>query len=490
MGLAAVAGCRSIGDGVGQPSATSNAPTSRSQAAPGGGHGATATTEAARPDTAFVQPEQIESRNGVLEVTLRAAPATVGVGVARRAALAYNGTVPGPTLRARPGDRLRIRLENALDEPTNLHTHGLWVSPSGNSDNVFVTVAPGAVHTYEIDLPADHPPGTFWYHPHVHHNVAAQVHAGLAGAIVVDDGTPLAPTERVMLLADPAVGERLGTATRAMTMMGREGDVVLVNGEVQPAVAAPTGSLELWRIVNTSVSRFWRLQLDGHLFHHVGSDGGRFEGPVDVESLVLVPGERAEVLVQPIEPGRFALRAWSVDRGSMPMGAMGGMGGMGGMAGAVVDGKPVAWVEASPGTGTVALPTATGSPRAAPSPARTREVRFDMAMGPGGARFEIDGRQFDPGRVDVTVAAGTTEEWLIRNPSTMDHPFHLHVWPFRVLERSDGVVPPGWKDVVDVPANGWVRLLIPFERFTGRTVFHCHVLDHEDLGMMAVIEVA
>ena len=116
-----------------------------------------------------------------------------------------------------------------------------------------------------------------------------------------------------------------------------------------------------------------------------------------------------------------------------------------------------------------------------------------MTMGMGGSggdgQFRIDGRSFDAGRVDITTALGTTEDWVIHNTSTMDHPFHLHVWPFRVVERSDGAaLPSGWKDTVNVPAGQTVRLRIPFHDIPGRTVYHCHILDHEDLGMMGVIE--
>jgi FtsP/CotA-like multicopper oxidase with cupredoxin domain len=107
-----------------------------------------------------------------------------------------------------------------------------------------------------------------------------------------------------------------------------------------------------------------------------------------------------------------------------------------------------------------------------------------------GERFEIDGRTFDAARTDTTVRLGTVEDWTIRNTSPMDHPFHLHVWPFRVLDAGVGGDPlPGWKDTVNVPANGAVTVRVAFAGIPGRAVYHCHILDHEDLGMMATIEV-
>jgi FtsP/CotA-like multicopper oxidase with cupredoxin domain len=103
--------------------------------------------------------------------------------------------------------------------------------------------------------------------------------------------------------------------------------------------------------------------------------------------------------------------------------------------------------------------------------------------------FLIDGRSFDPDRVDLRARLGTVEEWTVRNTSTMDHPFHLHVWPFQVVEQSRGTPAAGWKDVVNVPAGGWAKVRIRFADFGGKSVFHCHILDHEDMGMMGTIEV-
>jgi FtsP/CotA-like multicopper oxidase with cupredoxin domain len=118
-----------------------------------------------------------------------------------------------------------------------------------------------------------------------------------------------------------------------------------------------------------------------------------------------------------------------------------------------------------------------------------RELVFDVGMGGGrGMRFMIDGREFDPDRVDTEVRMGAVEEWVLRNPSPMDHPFHLHVWSFEVLDAGDGPLQaPEWRDVINIPAGREVRIRVRFADFGGRTVYHCHILDHEDLGMMSVI---
>lgn len=133
----------------------------------------------------LAEPQVLASRDGLLDVRLVAAPR---VRLAGRDTMGwgFNGTSPGPTLRVRPGDMLRVRLVNHIDQPTNLHTHGLHVSPSGNSDNPFITIEPGGSHDYAIRIPAGHPAGTFWYHPHHHGTVADQIFAGLVGALLVE----------------------------------------------------------------------------------------------------------------------------------------------------------------------------------------------------------------------------------------------------------------------------------------------------------------
>lgn len=446
---------------------------------------------------AFAAPEVLRSANGRLAVTLRAAPAQLPWGTTTRYALTYNGSSPGPTLVVAPGDELVITLENGLDEPTNLHTHGLHVSPGGDADNVFVMVAPGKSHTYTYAIPRTHRSGTFWYHPHHHGSVAPQVSGGLAGMIVVRDALDdlaaiAAADERVLVLADPRIGRDRGVLDASMMtrMQGRQGDAVLVNGLLQPDLGATTDRLQHWRIVNASASRYHRLALDGHPLHVLGTDGGRLAAPVERAEVLLAPGERVELLIAPTAPGRHVLRARAYDRGSSGMG--GGMMG-GGSNGRTSDVALATLVVAAGTSAGAALPaTVADAATVAPVPAPTATRTLTLAMGMGGGMgggmsFTIDGRSFDDARTDIRIAAGTVEEWTIRNTSGMDHPFHLHVWAFQVVEPA-GV--GGWKDTVSVPANGQVRIRIPFTGLTGRTVYHCHILDHEDLGMMGVIEVA
>lgn len=442
------------------------------------------------------QPEVVASGAGVLDVTLTAAP---GVRLAGHdtSAWGFNGTSPGPTLRLRPGDLLRVRLVNRLEQPTNLHTHGLHVSPDGNGDNPFVTIDPGGGFDYAIRVPADHPAGTFWYHPHHHGTVADQIFAGLVGALLVEGEPDLPVTEdRVLLVTDTTLDGfgRVAPPTMMATMMGREGELVLVNGQHQPNITAAPGVVERWRVINGCTSRVLALRLESHRLTQVALDGVFLRAPADRDQVVLAPGNRADLLVRPTAAGRYALVSEPYNRGTAMMGGMGkdGDGDGNATAGRVT----LATLTVSgPATAAPALPATLPAPPVPQGPvAGRRQLTFAIGMGGGmamgGMSFTIDGRAFDPGRDDQTVALGATEEWTVVNTSPMDHPFHLHAWPFHVQDAGSGAPPSGVRqDVVLVPARGRVRLRIPFVDYTGRSVYHCHILDHEDRGMMGTVNV-
>ncbi|WP_298591804.1 multicopper oxidase family protein [uncultured Kocuria sp.] len=455
----------------------------------------------------LVQPEVLSSRDGVLDVALEAAPAQVRVGAREANVQAFNGSLPGPTLRVRPGDTVQVAMTNGLEAPTNLHVHGLHVSPEDNGDNPFVRIEPGESFDYEYVLPQDHPPGTYWYHPHHHGHVADQLAAGLYGAIVVEDPDP-APVarERVLVVSDITLdgSGNLAEVSPPQRMMGREGETVLVNGQVRPEATAAPGERELWRVVNACPSRYLRLTLDGQTVRLFGRDLGRLPEPVELTEVTLAPGNRVELLVDTRE-GTSTLRAAPVERGSMD-GMMGGM-----MDGAMPGDGPgndepidLLTLEVAGDRAADAGPVPAGPSlrdlREEPVEAR-RTLDFAMGgmggmggmmgsmRGPGGMMsFTIDGQEFDAERTDQQVRVGTVEEWTLTNSSPMDHPMHLHVWPMQVV--ADGgrdVAAPRWQDVVNIPAFGEVTVRVAFDDFGGRTVYHCHILDHEDLGMMGTV---
>ena len=267
----------------------------------------------------------LDSRDGRLQVALTAA---AGVQVAGRDthALGYNATSPGPTLRVRPGDELAVRLINHLDQPTNLHMHGMRVSPLGNSDNPFLRVDPGTSFDYLIRVPPDHPAGTFWYHPHHHTMVADQIFGGLFGALIVEHPPGQAPqlpvtADRVLLVTDITL-QADGTVAQPSVMernMGRQGELVLVNGQYQPTIPAAPGGLQRWRIINACVSRVLAIGLQGHQLLQIAHDGTFLPAPAMKEQVILAPGNRADVIVSPTAAGRYQLTAEPFQRGSMGM---------------------------------------------------------------------------------------------------------------------------------------------------------------------------
>ncbi|MGQ9411186.1 multicopper oxidase family protein [Mycolicibacterium gilvum] len=450
-------------------------------------------SDAADTGAELTQPTRLDSRDGRLQVQLTAAAGARLIGRETHA-LGYNGSLPGPTLKVHPGDELAVRLVNQLDQPTNLHTHGLRVSPLGNSDNPFLRVDPGASLDYSIRIPPDHPTGTFWYHPHHHGVVADQIFGGLAGALLVDPAPGQQPefavaADRVLLVTDITLtGDgRVARPSAMERAMGREGQLVLVNGQHQPAIAAAPGALQRWRIINGCVSRVLVVGLQGHDLLHIAQDGSYLPRPARTGQLMLAPGNRADVIVHPAAPGRFELITEPFQRGGMGM-----------MGGGTDSSEPVTLA-----TMTVDGPPASAAPLPASVPVEARpagpvvaqrqiafQMGMGMGMGGGGMTFTIDGRIFDPTRDDQSTTLGSVEDWTVTNTSTLAHPFHLHVWPFTVLASSDNTPPLGVpQDVVLIPPQGWVRLRIAFTRFAGRSVYHCHILDHEDAGMMATVNV-
>ncbi len=446
--------------------------------------------------TSFGEPPVRASANGTLATDLEARLAPVTFGGHVLTTQTFEGTIPGPTLRVRPGDRVQLRLVNRLGEPTNLHFHGLHITPTGSGDNPFVHVAPNESFQYDFTIPADHPPGTYWYHPHLHGRVAGQVYGGLVGAIVVEgpiDRQPeiAAAHERLMVLKDSGgdAGGIIPGATMMDAMNGREGPIVTVNGALRPRLALRPGALERWRIVNAGNARYYRLAAPGLSLLQIATDAGPLTAPAPIGEVLLPPGKRVELLVSAPGPGTYSLMSRHYDRGEMTMMMGGGMAHHASPSRADI---PLVDITAAGESVAMAPPaTLTGAVASPDGPvAQRRTLELGETMVPGGARFMIDGKEFSPDRVDIHATLGTTEEWTIRNGTDMDHPFHLHVHPFQVV-AIDGapVAPAGWEDTVNVRKGQSVTLRIPFRDLPGLTVFHCHILEHEDLGMMGIVSV-
>jgi FtsP/CotA-like multicopper oxidase with cupredoxin domain len=451
----------------------------------------------------LVEPEVRRSVDGELATDLRVQYTYVDIGGYRLSLRAYEGVIPGPTLRVQPGDLLRVNLINDLppnraelplntDLPhhfntTNVHVHGLHVSPSGDADNIFRDMEPGQSYEVAIDVPDDHPAGTYWYHPHHHGSADVQISSGMAGALIVEGDFPgvaeiTNAVERVLILNE-VMFDYLGTIEVYDTLWPEAAPrFISINGQREPIIRLRPGEVQRWRIVQAAHESNLRLALDDHLLHPIAYDGiprSRIEG---LESLVIAPGQRADVLVQAGAPGAYELRAIANDQGyPSPKGLL---------AHVVVEGEPV----------TMSLPTTLPVPPLEPigdnEITGTRTLTFTAIEPevPAAATYQefadlIDGRRFDPDRVDQTIRLGGVEEWTVVNEDTSDHVFHIHTNPFQVMAVNDEPVSETlWRDTVIVPRQGSLTFRSRFLDFTGKTVLHCHMMNHEELGMMQLIE--
>ncbi len=370
---------------------------------------------------------------------------------------------------------------------------------------MFLDIPPGDTFTYEFTLPQNHPAGIFYYHPHHHGLVAQQIFKGLGGVFVVRgtlDEIPeiRAASETFLVLKDFAIdADGNVTPPRHMERMwGREGALLTANGRVNPSLEiAPDGLLRL-RLLNASTSRFYRLAIENHPLYLIATDGGSLSTPVELPELLLSPGERADVVVRgDRSSGQYRLLNLPYNRGRMGM-MGGGMMGGGMMGGGMMD-----IPEPTDEPQTLATLTYTGESRpvslpeklipvaALPESETVRRFVLNHGMSPGmGMVFLINGKTFDPKRIDTTVRLDTVEEWELVNTGTMDHPFHLHTNPFQIVSRNDRPEPYlAWKDTVLVSVGETVRIRVRFADFPGKMVYHCHILDHEDLGMMGILEI-
>jgi len=429
----------------------------------------------ARTSETFVSPPEIVSSNGVLNATLTAGTAMVKIGTKDVLARVYDGLYVPPTLRVRPGDTIKLRLVNTLGTRTSLHYHGLEVSPRGRSDNVFVHLGTSEVFDYEITIPRNHGAGLFWYHSHQHGLSESQVGGGMSGGLIVDGILDPFPElkgirERVMLLKDAeidgsTIGQKNDPARSTRTL----------NGLINPTVKIRPGETQFWRIGNIGANAYYRLQLEGHTLYKIAQDGNRLNQIVGSQEIVLPPGSRVEVLVRGGAPGTYMFRSLAFNTGPE-------------------DQNPEVILATIIAEGPTQQPLPLPAKLPPVADLRKQPVAHKRVIvfseGPG--KFFINGKQFDMDRVDTTVNLGDVEEWTIRNASDEMHTFHIHQLDFQVVEVDGRQVPfIGVQDNVNVPVGGVVKILVSFTDpvIVGKFVYHCHILSHEDKGMMAVIEV-
>ena len=455
-------------------------------------------------DTPLVEPEVRRSVDGELQTTLQVRYAYKDMGGYRLSLRSYEGSIPGPTLRVRPGDVLRIRLVNELPpnpdpvpadialphhfNTTNFHFHGSHVSPAGISDNIFRSMEPGASYNIEIAIPPDHTRGTYWYHPHHHGSADVQLTSGMAGVVIIegdfDDIPEIAAAAEHVLMLNEVLFDYRGTIETYDTVWPEAVPRFLsVNGQREPVVRMRPGEVQRWRIVHAGHEDNFNLALDKHALHAIALDGIRRPEIDRVDNLLMAPGQRADVLVKAGSPGTYVLRAVANDQGyPSPVGPF---------AQVVVEGDPR----------DMPLPSALGkAPLAAirdEEVTNTRRITLtvDQPENPPAANYQefaylICGRRFDPARVDQRIPLGAVEEWTVVNEHDNDHIFHIHTNPFQMVAvNGEELARKDWRDTVVVPRNGSVTFRTRFLDFTGRFVHHCHMMNHEELGMMQVVEV-
>jgi FtsP/CotA-like multicopper oxidase with cupredoxin domain len=438
------------------------------------------------PDTGAAP--DLDDADDVVEVELEASEAEIEIAPGRQLRMwTYNESLPGPRIEAKVGDTVRVRFRNSLPQETTIHWHGLRVPNAMDGvARVQTPIGPGEEFTYEFVVPDA---GTFWYHPHVRSD--EQVERGLYGSIVVRGADePETTSERVVVLddvlIDPSTWQLAAFDEMMQGMVGRQGNVILANGRAHPIAEVRPGGLHRFRFINASNARYFRLALPGSSFSLIGTDGGLLEAARDVDEILLVPGQRADVLVAADSAETRTWKTLPYDRGH-------GTGAL--PAAAVFDLRPTT-EDAAP---TPLVPDVLATIDALPEPTVERRLELEESMGGGhsghqggtamGPVFSINGYVY-PDAEDFRGDLGAVEEWAIVNTTEMDHPFHLHGFRFQVTSE-DGDVPAfrAWQDTINVRAETTTRFRVQLEENPGAWMFHCHILEHAEHGMMGELQV-
>jgi FtsP/CotA-like multicopper oxidase with cupredoxin domain len=388
----------------------------------------------------------------------------------------FNGQVPGPTIEARVGDVLEVRLTNHLSEPTAIHWHGLRVPAAmDGTDMVQRPVQPGETFTYRFKLPDA---GTFWYHPHV--NETVQLERGLYGAIVVrDQNEPMLDAERVLVFDDVQLdrkGQIKPPGWWKESHNGRVGSTRLVNGKCEPELAISGGQVERWRVVNSASARYVRLSIGGRPFKILGTDGGLIPAPHVTNEVLLAPADRLDLAVGPFDEGEtLTIESLKYSRGAFE----------------IPKSEPFATLRVGPLAASSAVipatlrqiePLVTGPVE----PTRVVRLGFKLSL-KHGVDFTINKELHHHAE---SCSVGELQVWDIVNRSPVDHPFHLHGFFFQVVEVN-GKSPAflSWEDTVNIPARGRVRIAWVPDNRPGEWMYHCHILEHHAAGMMAHFDV-
>lgn len=486
----------------------------------------------------------------------------------------YNGALIGPTLRVKPGDTMKITVANHITQPkagkaaaaacdaagmdhgamgmkmkmvappavydiTNLHTHGLHVSPSGNSDNVFLEICPGQSQDYEIRIPADHPAGTFWYHAHLHGSTALQVSSGMEGALIVEGGLDEVPeikaaAEKTLVLQQIVYDEQ-GQIESQPGNWAKSKRNITVNGQIAPLLVLRPGEVQRWRLVHGGVKETISLHVsnetggDSQFLYEIATDGNTL-GRIDAwragdNALELDPGYRSDVLFKapPLADGRTSARYYLFSgmvtgKNSLSFVALPNPKLLTTALGSFTPQQVVAVIDVKGQPMDMSLPSdAELAPLAPYKPIADSELNgapqslsfsiesLDCSQSgpcrpcpPGKnckTQFMVDHYSYPNGPVR-DLKLGTASQWALevdRESLGATHPYHIHVNPFQMVRVGpNGADETVWKDTLLVKKGQDAKyrtIRSRYETFTGKFVLHCHILDHEDGGMMQEVEI-
>jgi FtsP/CotA-like multicopper oxidase with cupredoxin domain len=400
---------------------------------------------------------------------------------------AYSGDILGPTLLMQKGDDVVINVTNQLGEPTTTHWHGIHL-PAAMDGGPHQRIEDG--ETWSVQYTIMNEEATFWYHPHLVPKTGEQVYHGLAGLFIVKDpDTDHAlpdqyGTDDIPLIVQDKIFNEDGSFNYPDIPFGVKGDHILVNGAVTPVFSAPS-QLVRFRILNGSNARIYNFGFsDNRQFHQIGTDGGLLESPVPLTRLLLANGERAEILVDfsGEENSQLQMVSYSSEVNVGPIWNSNALDNSTFDIMTIDVGSPTA-------NPTTALPASLGTIDRLQESEANKTRQFVLEMGFSGP-MTINGVSMDMNRIDQTIKLNDTEIWEVTNSSDLPHPFHVHDVQFLVLSR-DGSPPPeneaGRKDTVLVMPRETVRIISHYSDFADPNdpyMFHCHILEHEDAGMM------
>ncbi len=391
----------------------------------------------------------------------------------------FNNQLPGPLIKAKKGDTLVIKVKNELDEPTVIHWHGIRLPAlMDGTGEVQKPIQPGETFEYSFVVPDA---GTFWYHSH--HNETVQMERGMYGSLIVEDDTdPVTDADRVLMIDDMKLNKdnsfKKGNLISNWIERhdGRQGDTLLINGKENPIINMFAGQTERWRFINSSSARYFMLNLDGNMFKIIGTDGGLLEKPLEVTQVLLTPGERVDILAGPFTEGEtFSIESLAYNRVTILKAKQ----------------EQFATVQVGPVKPSVTvIPDVLRmiAPLASADAAITRKIK--LSVDPSLKHiidFTVNGGMHTN---DKPVYVGELQVWEVSNSSLMDHPFHLHGFFFQVLEEN-GKTPgyKAWKDTINLPPRSKAKIAwIPDNR-PGMWMYHCHIIEHHEAGMMANFEV-